>query len=448
MPRWSTPVISRISSVAKHEPRSSERIVSASVTQARASHFARNLGLTRLADITGLDRLGIPVYSAVVPKSGDTISVYNGKGVTPLDARTGALMETIERQVAVRADLPLLRASIQELAVGRDAVADPRSFNHQLRETFSEQTPYLWTTAYDLISNETVYVPVAMAGFRPQYVQIDSPFVANSSNGLASGNCFEEAVCHALCELIERDAFTLADLRCQWIPRAMREAVFGAAAGTAGRDNVRSCPVIDLDDAGESVAELWRRFERAGLRPVVRDITSDLGICSVVASVSDDSVPGFPQAHCGFGAHPNARIAVTRALTELAQSRAADIQGAREDIVAAGDIPHSSDRHMQRIQKIEPRRWLLQTGGPARRFMDVISVENEDIAEDIHLILARLIRAGMRRVLVVEFNGPTEFSVVRVMVPGLEFWSLDGGAIGHRALDFWKRHARDIAGKS
>jgi YcaO-like protein with predicted kinase domain len=399
----------------------------------------RAYGHTRLADITGLDRVGIPVYTAVVPKSEDTISVYNGKGVSVLDASTGALMETVERQVALRAELPLESASVRELESGRVAIVNPKSFNLKRRKTYSKDLSYLWTNAYDLVSEEQVKIPAAMAGFGPRYLGSRSPFIGNSSNGLASGNCFEEAVCHALCELIERDSFTLADLRSRWAPRAIREAVFGAVAA-AGRDDVSACPLVDLETAGQPIEELRQRFERARLHPIVRDITSSLGICCALASVCDDSVQGFPQAHCGLGAHPNARIAVTRALTELAQSRATDIQGAREDIVGAGAPVHSSKYHMQRVQKIEPHRWFLQDGGPVRRFTDLPSVENEDIAEDIKLILASLTGAGMHRVLVIDFHAPAPFSVVRVMVPGLEFWSLEGGAIGWRALELWKRY--------
>ena len=57
---------------------------------------AESLGVTRLANITGLDRVGIPVYAAVVPKSDGIISVYNGKGRRPIDAKVGALMEAID----------------------------------------------------------------------------------------------------------------------------------------------------------------------------------------------------------------------------------------------------------------------------------------------------------------------------------------------------------------
>ena len=410
------------------------------VTLARAKKCVSEYGLTRLADITGLDYVGIPVYAAVVPKSDDAISVYNGKGVSALDASTGALMETLERQIALCTELPTESASVRELESRHVAFVGPGSLNQKHRKTYRENESYLWTNAYDLVANEQVKVPAAVAGFGPRYLRSGSPCVENSSNGLASGNCFEEAVCHGLCELIERDAFTLADLRSQWIPRARREAVFGPVVGASGKDDVNACQIVDLERAGQPIEELLERFEHAGLRPIVRDITSDLGICSIVASAYDDSVQGFPQAHCGLGAHPNARIAVARALTELAQSRATDIQGAREDIVVAGTPAPSSERHMQRVQKIEPRRWLLQDVGPTRRFSDLPSVQNDDISEDINLILASLKEAGLTRVLVVQFDAPGPFSVVRTIVPGLEFWGLEGGTLGWRAVEFWKRH--------
>ena len=429
-----------IQSAAKHAPAESERTVSAQDTCARALAAARALGVTRLGDITGLDRLGLPVYTAVVPKSDDTISVYNGKGARPEDARAGALMEAIERQTALNRDLPAIEASLRDLRRGKRAFAEPQSFNHRLSKDFSDDRSYLWTEAYDLIGREPVLVPAGLAGFGPKY-GATSPFDVNSSNGLASGNCFEEAVCHALCELIERDAMTLADLRCRWIPRALWEAALGREAGIESHDDVEGYPHIDLSDAGPPFPELLAGFERAGLRPIVRQTTSDLGICCAAAAVADDSVPGFPLVHCGIGTHPNARIAVIRALSELAQSRVVDIQGAREDLVAAGAPADRAFLHTRRVNKIDRRRWLLQEDGPARPFHDIPSYENTDVAEDIRLILSRLERAGLGQALVVDFGAPAGFSVVRVMVPGLEFWWLDKGEIGDRALEFWRQHA-------
>ena len=52
-------------------------------------------GITRLANITGLDRIGIPTFSAIRPGA-STLSVSAGKGVTVDDARASAAMEALE----------------------------------------------------------------------------------------------------------------------------------------------------------------------------------------------------------------------------------------------------------------------------------------------------------------------------------------------------------------
>jgi len=432
----------RIRSVRKLSPLDSERAVSVEATLARARHAARDLGVTRLADITGLDRVGIPVYTAVVPKSDDTISVYNGKGVRPVDSKTGALMEAIERQTALTANLPVVEASYRELCHGARAVTDPQSFNHELHDNYAEDRPYHWMEGYDLIQNEPVWVPAGLAGYGPAHVDDHSPFPSNTSNGLASGNCLEEALCHALCELVERDAWTFAELRSQWIPWARREALSGKTAGVDGFDDPNAFPRIDLGAACDPFPELACKYQRAGLHPVLRDITSGLGICCAIATVTDDSIPDFPEAHCGMGAHPNARIAVVRALTELAQSRLVDIQAVREDLSPSGALVGPEARHLQRIAAIDRRRWLIQDSGPWRPLSEMPCVENEDIADDIRLILDRLTTHGIERVVVVDFTTPGGFAVVRVLVPGLEFWAMDQGKIGPRAVEFWHQHVR------
>src|SRR5262245_3363449 len=53
------------------------------------------LGITRLADVTGLDSIGIPVFCAIRPR-GRLLQVSNGKGLRPIDARVSALMEAVE----------------------------------------------------------------------------------------------------------------------------------------------------------------------------------------------------------------------------------------------------------------------------------------------------------------------------------------------------------------
>lgn len=418
----------------------SERIVPPQETLARASRIAAEKGVTRVSDITGLDRLGIPVYSAVVPRSDDGISVYNGKGPSQIESRTGALMEAIERQTVLYSNVSICRGSYNQLKSDLVPALDPESFHQKVCDDYDANRAYSWIEGHDLLSSAQVLVPAGLAGYGSKYAGRLSPYGTYSTNGLASGNCQEEAVCHAFCELIERDAWTFAELRSQWIPWAKREALLGIEAAREGSDDADACPLIDLSGAGDPIEELVRKFQQAGLCPIVRDITSEFGIPCVIASAADDSVPGFPQAHSGLGAHPNARIAVVRALGELAQSRVVDIQGVREDLMPAGVPVAAHSAHTQRVQKIQTQRWMLQRRGVKRRFCDLLSTENDDIADDIRLILSRLQEHGIERAIVVDFTEPGGFAVVRVIVPGFELWSVDHEKIGARAIEFWRRN--------
>lgn len=92
------------------------REVPVEVTRARMAPHLRRIGITRVADITGLDRIGIPVYNAIVPRSYDLISVYNGKGTTAPEARTSAVMEAYERYAAGLPRRPAAIGAYEELA--------------------------------------------------------------------------------------------------------------------------------------------------------------------------------------------------------------------------------------------------------------------------------------------------------------------------------------------
>ncbi len=414
------------------------RTIPPAETIRRVRRLAEEAGVTRLADITGLDRVGLPVYSAIVPKSRDMISVYNGKGLGAVDARAGALMEALERQTVLNARLPVREGSFRELS-RHNVALDPRTISLRLRPDYSQERAYSWVEGHDLIAGETVLVPAKLAGYFWDDVPHPSCFDLVSTHGMASGNCLEEAVAHALCELIERDALTLAALGSHWIPLAQREHELGVEAGACGWDDLELYPSIDFDGAGQPLEELIEQFRRAGLRPVVRDITSDLGIPSVLACAAEDLVPGFPQAHLGLGTHPDARLAVTRALTELAQSRAVDIQGVREDI-APPDARTRVCNHARRLSKIERRSWYYAGSQSCRPLRDLPSYSNQDILDDIRLMLRRLVAQGIERAIVVDFSPAHAcFSVIRLIVPGLESWAIDRSRPGRRALDYWRQ---------
>ena len=411
-----------------------QRTIAPEETYRRVFAEACALGVTRLGDITGMDRIGVPTYCAIVPKSGDIISVYTGKGLERTDAKVGALMEAIERQTTLRAQLPMVIGSVE--ALRRDyAVLDPREVMLEHLPDYSEAREYCWVLGHELLSQCDILVPARLAGYFWQNV-LSGPFVPISfTNGLASGNVKEEAICQALCELIERDAWTLAEMGAHLIPWARRRLVEPDTADS-GEDDFEI-----FQSLGAEQDPVLKLFDAAGLQPVLHDITSDIGIPTVIAAVLDEAFPGFPMIHAGLGTHPDGHVAARRALTEAAQSRCVDIQGVREDL-----CPPDADRtvfnsHTRRLSRVDRRIWTINHSQLPKSISALPSVVHDDVLEDLNHILSNLEQRGINQVIVVDFtpNG-APYSVVRVIVPELESWSVNHARLGRRALEYWKTH--------
>ncbi|MEO1103156.1 MAG: YcaO-like family protein, partial [Pseudomonadota bacterium] len=98
------------------------RAVTPDETWQRISPLLPVFGISRVAGITGLDRIGIPVFTAVRP-NGRSLSVFQGKGLTRQAARVSAVMEAFETWCAETIELPVHFASFDEMQF-RHPVAD------------------------------------------------------------------------------------------------------------------------------------------------------------------------------------------------------------------------------------------------------------------------------------------------------------------------------------
>lgn len=355
-------------------------------------------GITRVADITGLDRLGIPVFSCIRPVAAEgAISVYNGKGATPIAARVSAIMEGLERYSAEPHDRELLTMPYEQIRLIHPAI-HPECLI--LPDYSQHEWPIPWFQAYDLIKRQEVWVP-AHAIFHP-LPRLYGKLFRTSTNGIASGNTLEEAIFHALSEIIERDAWSLVE-----------------ASNKAG-------PVI-TDITHPISIDLLQKFKEAGIDVILRDITSDLGI-PTVAAVSDDTELQDPTLLCiGMGSHLCPEIAILRALTEVAQSRATQIHGAREDTKETHFLERVGYERAKRINK----KWFLDS--PTIQFSEMSSFRTDDFLDDIHYVISRLVKAGFERVLVTDLTRPEiGIPVVRVIVPGLEHYAMDTERVGGR----------------
>ncbi len=405
----------RLKSCTKKYKKDTHRAVPPEETLSRIESKMATAGITRVADITDLDRIGIPVFSSIRPTADDgAISVYNGKGATPAEARVSAMMEGIERYSAEVHDRELVTGRFSELgscgnALNPDELILPQS-------TDPDQS-IQWINGYDLVNDEEILVP-ASAVFHPLPLSKDhATLFRTNTNGLASGNELEEAIFHGLSEVIERDAWSLVE-----------------ASRNTG-------PNIISPDNG-MVGDLMDRFSDAEVSVQIRDMTSDIGI-PTFAAVSDDLLLKDPALlTIGMGTHTNAYVAMLRAITEVAQSRLTQIHGAREDTTVAEFRTKIGYERTKRIN----RHWFGASDGTGegdRDFDSITSFESDDFLDDIGYMIRNLEGAGMDRAIVVDLTrSEIDVPVVRVIVPGLEVYAMDSERIGTRCKDERNKNRR------
>lgn len=388
-----------------------DRAVSPSTTLERLTPFLQGMGVTRVANLTGLDRPGIPVVSVCRPNS-RSLSVAQGKGLTLDAARASGLMESLESYHAEQIEAPLLLGSYRELR-RRHQMVDHAGLPRLKVSSFSENVSLLWMEGIDLIRGEPTLVPYELVhtDFRVPLPTGSGAFFM-SSNGLASGNCLAEAMGHALFELAERDANTLFTVSPQDEQAARRMDL-----GT-----------ID-DPACRSVLG---RFEEAGIAVILWETTTDVGIPSFLCTVVDrDQSAGrrMPPVS-GSGCHLRRRIALLRALTEAAQARLTIISGARDDLSA-----RFFDERGSLISKESTRLLAEVSGKGLRAFQDTSNIEHESFESDLRWALQALVAASFSQAIAVNLTKPEiGIPVVRLIVPHLEAMiEVRGYVLGRRA---------------
>ena len=205
---------------AKRYHDGTHRVVEPEVTLRRVLPLARHLGVTRLANLTGLDRLGIPVAAAYRPNS-RSLAVFQGKGATLAAAKASALMEAAEAWHAERVAGPRLRGRHGELLGRGVAALDPSRLPRSADATGEPaQFVFDWVRGRDLLTGAIRWVPLDVVTADYTVGGLPAGPLQSTSHGLAAGNHLLEALCHALCEVVERDALALWRL----LPDAAQDA--------------------------------------------------------------------------------------------------------------------------------------------------------------------------------------------------------------------------------
>src|SRR5438105_3808481 len=326
------------------------------------------MGITRLGNITGLDRIGIPVAIAVRPNS-RSVSVSQGKGLDLPQAMASALMEACEGFHAEEI-APCRHASYRDLA--RDeTVVEPGTLALGSR-AFDARRAIDWIEGYDLLRRETCWLPAEIVHTDYTLDQPDGFFLCGS-NGLASGNHLVEAINAALYEVVERDAVAL------WIARQIQ---------------MRAHCILDLASVDDlDCRSLLANYAAADMAVRVWNATTDIGIAAFLCEIRD-LAPGDPRRlrrHHGSGCHADRAIALSRALTEAAQTRLTYIAGIRDD------LPPEEYAEPPEAEIGDALLDALAAQTAPVRFENVSNFISDDLATDLRWALDRLRAAGIER---------------------------------------------------
>jgi thioglycine synthase len=418
---------------------------------------SKSIGITRICDITQMDRLYVPNYSAVLPGTEDSIWVYSGKGITNSDAKASAIMEAIERYSSLSSTHTrnFIQGSYLEVSKSYNTVLHPDEVVEPVNKIYNDKDSIIdFLIGFDVLNNEMVLVPAEIALYRHFPKRAASRAFSHShTNGLASGNLMEEAVCHALCEVVERDAVSIADLCASSIPYNILQNIINSiqkekndsysldiSPETKFVDYSSIFPDVDISGITEEYEPLRRlihKFNDAHIPLIIKDITQkDIGIPTFVASSIEWVSHDYGYFAKGYGTHPDARVALIRAITEASQTRAINIQGARDDL---NKIRYNEN------DEIYKRKWQFMPSKSVDnhkyvvKFSDIKSHTNKDILDDINLILSNLRNAGLRRAIIVDLTvADIEIPVVRSIVPGLETFEVNQSIMGARAKECFR----------
>ena len=390
------------------------RVMPPEETLKRVIPLLEKAGMDPLEDITDRDNLGIPVYSVYRKKTAKgTFGNYNGKGATPEQAKASAVMEAMERYSAELRDTDKVAyGTLQQIRETGMPYVEPADLILPARIMgMVESAEIAWTECYDILRGEDVWVP-ACAVFYPYYPDGDLQLFRFHTNGIAAGNTLEEAILHALFEVIERDAWSIAE--------------------SFNRTNAD----VIVDDEDSVPGRLLKKFSDAGVVIRLKDLTTDVGVTTIGASSDDIRTKDPEMLDIGVGTHLNPEIAAIRAITEVAQSRTTHKHGLK---VNAELQKRTREMGYEKVKEANAL-WFNESKKKIK-LSEMKDEATEYVLDDIEKVLGKLMDAGFDRVVIADLTRP-EINVptVRAIIPGMEVSTMDSEREGPRAWGRWPKN--------
>ena len=233
--------------------------------------------------------------------------------------------------------------------------------------------------------------------------QGETPICQRISTGLACHSSFVEAAISGICEVIERDAFTIT-----WQARV-------------------APPQINVDSLSEPNRDLVQRFKRVGDSVILLKLTTDVGvpcILSILRGMNSDA----PALVFAASADVDPEMAVRKSLEELAHTRQLAQQLKRTQPALSARPPYDNDitdkeHHVHFYcdhANISQANFIFSSEMLCD-FEGIQSLSTTGAEQDLRILVNRITHTG-HTVYVADLTTPDVASlgltVVRAVIPG------------------------------
>ncbi|WP_328391161.1 YcaO-like family protein [Streptomyces sp. NBC_00400] len=161
----------------------------------------------------------------------------------------------------------------------------------------------------------------------------------------------------------------------------------------------------------EHLISLLDRLDRAGVDVQIACLPNRFGVPTFTVLIWS---PLFPVVCAGSGTHMDANVALSRAVTEAAQSRLTEISSTRDDIPSGFEL----SRDASAAPGFRPHHEGID-------FVDAVRGQGgdfDDMEWELKTVVGRVNDAVGHEPLVADLSTqPDPFSVVRVVCPGLAY---------------------------
>lgn len=227
-------------------------------------------------------------------------STASGTSFDRNDALLKLLGETVERySLGVYNKTALIYKSFNELANNSENALNPSELYIppnflKSNKANIKDIKVCWIMGKSLVTNRNILIPAQLVFVPYVYSKSEPMLQMQISTGAAAGETIYDAIYRGICEIIERDSFMIHYY------------------------NKIHSPRIDLQSlSSKKVSKIAKIFKRYNLELCVNDITTDIGVPAVVATVIDKT--GMGPAICvglkaGFDMNQNVIGATEEAL--------------------------------------------------------------------------------------------------------------------------------------